>query len=160
MSKESQEGTPHRRIKDPKEAGVPKISLDYAYMSDDKNKKEEEKGMPIIIMKDKATGMKYARVVQKKGSDPYAVHVVKKIIEGLGYSKIILKSDQEPSIMALKLLVKNAMDIQIIKEESPAYDHQSNGDVENVVGQFRAKKTDWTRSTGVELQEIMLQYHG
>jgi len=95
-------------------------------------------------MKDKETSMKFARVVPKKGSDPYAIHAVKQIIENLGYSKIVFKSDQEPSIVALKVLVKNALDIQVIREESPVYDHQSNGDVENAVeiikSQFRAMK--------------------
>ena len=44
-----------------------------------------------------------------------------------GDSNIILNIGREPSIVALKASVNHAVDIQIIKEESPLYGHQSNG---------------------------------
>ena len=95
-------------------------------------------------MRDDATNMKYARLVPRKGTYPYAIHAVNNIIEGLGYSKMIFKTDQEPSIMALTTNVKYSMDLQVIKEENPAYDHQSNGEAESAVevikAQFRAMK--------------------
>ena len=71
------------------------MNIDYAFMSDDKDKKDDgEKGMPIIVIKDDETTIKFARVVPKKGVDPYAVDIIKKDIDQMGYKQIILKSDQ------------------------------------------------------------------
>ena len=67
-----------------------------------------------------------------------------KDIELLGYNKIILKSDNEPSILALKKAVKDITKIEIISEESPVGNHQANGEIENAIkrfaGQFRTLK--------------------
>ena len=114
-------------------------------MNDDKDKRDDkEKGMPIVVMKDKELKMKYARVVPKKGVDPYAVDRIKRDLEQLGHKKVTFKSDQENSTKALKQAVKTATDMEIITEESPVGEHQANGDVENSVnnikGQFRTMK--------------------
>ena len=70
---------PHTSIKMP-ENDVPIISIDYAYMHDDKDKKEDnDKGMSIIVWKDKDLKIKRARVVPKKGVDTYAVDRIKDI---------------------------------------------------------------------------------
>ena len=58
-----------------------------------------------------------------------------------------LRSDQEPSIKALKARVKEEMpSIDIVLEESPVGEHQSNGEVENaagrIQGQYRTIKSD------------------
>jgi hypothetical protein len=83
------------------ESDVPIISLDYMYMHS-VQEKEEEKGMPILIAKDSRAKMIMAKVVQCKGVVPYAVDVMKKMIEQLGYKKVIMRSDNEPAILALK----------------------------------------------------------
>ena len=60
---------------------LPIISIDYAFMHDDRDKKEDsERGMPIIVMKDDDTKIKFARVVPKKGVDPYAVDRIKTLV--------------------------------------------------------------------------------
>ena len=114
-------------------------------MNDDKDKKEEqEKGMPIIVIKDSESKMKLARVVPKKGVDPYAVDRIKKDIDQLGYKTIIFKSDQENSIKALKQAIKDASNVEIRMEESPVGEHQANGSIENAIrdikSQFRTLK--------------------
>lgn len=75
--------------------------------------------MPIIVMKGTETGMKFARAVPRKGVDPYAVDKVASDIRRLGYRKILFKSDGEPSLVALKQAVKNALDIEIILKTVP-----------------------------------------
>ena len=77
---------PHRHDKGKKIREVPKISIDYGFIDDSKDKNEEEKGMPILVIKDSETGMRFARVVPKKGVDPYAVHVLTEDLKILGYS--------------------------------------------------------------------------
>ena len=48
-------------------------------MNDDADKKDDqEQGMPIIVTKDSESNIKLARVVPKKGVDPYAVDRIKK----------------------------------------------------------------------------------
>ena len=67
--------------------------------------------MPIIVMKDTGTGIKFARAVPRKGVDPYAVDKVASDIRRLGYRKMLFKSDGEPSLVALKQAVENVLDI-------------------------------------------------
>ncbi len=46
---------------------------------------------------------------------------------------MILKSDQEPSTMALKRFIKERLKDKVMMEESPVGEHQANGSVENAV---------------------------
>ena len=87
------------------EGDAPTIGLDYMYMHSEQET-EEEKGMPIVVAKDSKTKMTMARVVPSKGVDSYAVETVKKMVERLGYKKIIMKSDNEPAVLALKEAVR------------------------------------------------------
>ena len=97
---------PHKRVIS-RYHEVPVISIDYAFMSDDKDKRDDsEKGMPIIVLVDKEPNIRGARVVPKKGVDTYAVDRIKKDLGQLGHRKIISKSDQENSSKALKQAVR------------------------------------------------------
>ncbi len=92
----------------------------------------------------KQVRMVVSNVVSNKGVVDYAVGVVKKMIEQLGNKKAILKSDNEPAILALKDAVIRESDVEIVLEDAPVGDHQANGLVENAVknvqGQFRVMK--------------------
>ena len=72
---------------------------------DDKSKRKEI-GMPILVMKDRKSKMVYANVVPEKGRNKYAIKRLAQDIGILGYNRMIIKSDQEPSIMELKQCVK------------------------------------------------------
>eukprot|EP00974_Lingulodinium_polyedra_P061448 5929748-Lingulodinium_polyedra.AAC.1 len=61
---------------------------------------------PILVVKDRETKSVAAHLLPRKGADPYSVARVVQDIKNTGYKRIILKSDQEPSIMALKQEVK------------------------------------------------------
>ena len=136
-------GLPHRIKKERVEEQVPLVSIDYMFMHD-KQKEGEERGMPILVMKDRKTRVVRARVVPQKGRNAYAIKILAGMIVSLGYKKILLKSDQEPAVLALKEAVKNELGIEVIDEESPEYDSQANGEVERAIqmvqGQFRAMK--------------------
>ena len=55
-------------------------------------------------------------------------------MEQLGHTKMVLKSDQEPAILALKRAVARRLPRrEIIMEESPATGHQANGEAEAAV---------------------------
>ena len=100
--------------------------------------------MPLVVVKDRKTRIVRARLVPQKGVNGYAVKVVSGIVERLGHLKIILKSDQEPAMLALKDAVRSENRIDIVMEESPEYESKSNGEVERAIqtvqGQLRAMK--------------------
>ncbi len=109
---------------------APRVSVDYVHMASEQDK-EEEKGMPALVMKDQRTRLVTARVVPSKGLDAYAVGRLKKDVEQLGHRRIVTKSDNEPAILALKEAVRRESDVEIAVEEVPVGDHQANGSVES-----------------------------
>ena len=63
-------------------------------------------------------------------------HAVKRItqdVSNLGYAKLIMKTDGEPSIVALKEAIRQNSSSQIIPEVSPVGESQSNGSSERGV---------------------------
>ena len=72
------------------ESQVPIISVDYAFMGS-KKEKEEEKGSPIMVIKDKKTKRILSRMIPQKGVSKYAIKKLKIDIDQMGYKKIILK---------------------------------------------------------------------
>mgnify|MGYP002810043741 CR=1 FL=1 len=56
----------------------------------------------MIIIYDSMSKYVAAEIVPEKGVNEYAVRRVAPIANRLGYRRITIKSDQEPSVMALK----------------------------------------------------------
>ena len=54
--------------------------------------------LPIIVGKDRSCKWVFAHMVPKKGHDPHAIQMIKTEIHLSGYNRVIVKSDQEPSI--------------------------------------------------------------
>ena len=94
----------------------------------------------------------FGHVVPKKGLDEQGVacdHVLA-ALEWLGYSRVIIKSDNEPAIRALAARVVELAKVeckgmeQVGSEQSAAYDSQSNGGTEVGIrlirGMFRTTK--------------------
>ena len=83
-------------------------------------------------------------MLKRRGANSYAIKRLGQEIRRLGYPKVILKSDQEPAIKSHKEAVMDIDVSEIIPEDSPAYEHQSNGTIENAVqrvgGQVRTMK--------------------
>ena len=100
--------------------------------------KDEEKGNPILVRKDKdsgdtGAGMRYAHALPNKGVNDYAVQVVIKDLERLGHKRIILKNDQEPAVMALRTAVKARCNVEIVRDKSLVYGSASNGEIESTI---------------------------
>ena len=100
--------------------------------------------MPVLIMVDRKTKIRMTEVLPRKGTGEYAIERGFRMLDAMGYEELILKSDQEPSIMALKRELKERIKGTVKMEESPVGEHQSNGMVENGVqriqGQFRVRR--------------------
>ena len=93
------------------------VGIDYMYAHSEQ-KKEEEKGLPIVVLKDERTKMITAKVVPSKRVGAYAVYSLRNAQEQLGRRRIILRSDSEASILALKEAVRRESETEIALGES------------------------------------------
>ena len=129
----------HRRVKED-ERDIPVISMDYMWLHEsaaerkERKKLESEGGerrfieeMPVLVIKDERSKVILAEVVPRKGLHEHTVEQGVKMVMAFGYERVILKSDQEPSIMAMKGAIRERLRGDVIMEESPVGEHQSNG---------------------------------
>ena len=137
---------------------VPVISLDYMWMKGRKGDGEEPKGNPILVIRCRNTKLTWSRVVLRKGVDPYSIKVLSDMILFTGHKRVILKSDGETSIKALKEAVKNSVNFNLGVEVSPVGDSRANGEIERAIqmeqGQFRAMKDGSESIYGVRIDGI------
>ena len=63
---------------------------------------DDVKGSPILVAHCRETKVTWSRVLLKKGVDPYSIKVLTDMILFTGHKRLILKSDGESSITALK----------------------------------------------------------
>ena len=128
---------PHRRRGDERRDGVPRISLDYFYMSKADEAASEN---PLLVVIDESTGEKWARAVGQKGlgQEGELDWVVKDLSEELkawGHAggqagHIILKTDGERSIVAVRDALARYHGGKVVVETPPRGESQSNGAVE------------------------------
>ena len=103
-----------------------RICVDYMNMHSEQSK-YEEKGMPTLIMKDSGTKTVCDWTVPRKGIDAYAIVMLRKQIERLGHERIVMRSESEPAILALKEAVRREADVEVVLEDVPVGDHAANG---------------------------------
>ena len=90
----------------------------------------------VLVVRDSNTKSVFAHVVPRKGvsEDAYAVDMLVADVMWLGYSRVILKSDNEPSIKTLLGVALRALKVseiaQVMEESPPPYDSQANGGIE------------------------------
>ena len=109
-------------------------------------------------MRDNRSKAVFAHTVPVKGADEggFAVKAIIDDVIWLGYPRVVLKTDNEPAI--LKLLLESLRDLrvegidQIMHENSPEYDPQSNGNAEVgvklVKGMIRTMRSGLGRELG------------
>ena len=107
----------------------------------------EEKGTLMVVVKDSSSKAVRAHALRNKSiRDSYATRKLCADLEEWGHNKVILKSDGEPAIRALKKKVKTKRGEAItLMEVTPRADPRANGDSESAVreikGVARAIKT-------------------
>ena len=88
---------------------------DYMTMKSTEGRKREwekgekggvDEGLPIIVWKERKSGVINAHVVPEKGANHYAAKRIAQDIKWLGYGELVWKSDQEAAIVALRDLVQ------------------------------------------------------
>ena len=146
---------------------VPVISMDYMYL----NEKNDDVNNPILVIHDSVSEGIWAVFVKRKGDSSYSVKRVSDIIKRLGYSKIIIKSDQESSLTSMENKTREALwqdaedmmneikqecgGIQIVIQHSLVGESAANGAVENAIqrveGQIRAIRLDVEVNSNVKI---------
>ena len=111
--------------------------MDYFFMS---SADEAASANPILVMVDESTGDRYARAVGQKGPGVFGSMdwLIKDMVDELrswGHTggetgHIILKSDGEPAIVALRTAVGRYLGGRVVPEDIPRGESQSNGTVE------------------------------
>ena len=131
----------HNGTKDPRASPV--VSFDYCFISDHGEVETDEQfvsagdgAAKVLVVRDSRSKALFAHVVPSKGVDEkgFAVDSLVEDVRWLGYSRLTLKSDNEPAIV--KLLTEALRELrvqgveQVLEEHSPEYDPQSNGSAE------------------------------
>ena len=92
-----------------------------------------------------------------KGVTEEGVKTVIAFIDMLGYERIVIKSDNEASILALRQEAIRLFPYEVVKEMPPKYDSQSNGWIEKIVqrmeGMFRKIKDGVESKIGRRLRK-------
>ena len=105
-----------------------------------RGRSHQHKRVPVLVARDRLSKAVFTHLVPSKGVEHYYPEAALiRDIKFLGYTELTLKSDQEPSILALGNAVKNtlsSMNIECTLEASPKGDAHgmSNGEAESAVG--------------------------
>ena len=156
--------SPHRRQGDDDAGAVPKISLDYFFLS---GVDEAASSNPILVMLDEDTGEKYARAVGVKGLGrdgelDWLVRDLSDELKGWGHcggsaGHIILKSDSEPSIVLVCDALARYHGGKVVPERPPRGESASNGAIEEAgksVREFtRVLREALLLHSGIKLEE-------
>ena len=117
----------------------------------------------VLVAHDSMSGCDFAHIVPQKGvdNDQYSVGVLVEDIKWLGFTRIILKSDNEPAIVkllsdTLRELRYQIDDLEQAAEEHPnTYDSSGNADVEaavkRVTGILRTNKIAFENKVNVSI---------
>ena len=85
---------------------IPTISVDYGFFGQPEDKAHCT--LPVLIVRDRKSKGIWSHPVPAKGvTHPYPAKALMADLDFMGYKRVILKSDQEPSIIALCEAVKH-----------------------------------------------------
>ena len=140
----------HGRVPDSHRVAI--VSMDYAFLTrkgaiveQGEEGFDDDEALKMLIVKDSLSRSVFAHAVPRKGIDDkrYAVDMVVQDVLWLGYSKVLLKSDNEPAIVKLLREALGSLKVsgleQVGEEHSPPYDSQANGSVEAAVKQVKCR---------------------
>ena len=119
---------PHRRLPE-RESTVPEVHLDYAFC----RRQDEDKVVTLLVIKHRQSRAVRCWVVPQKGAlDVVAAEVAEQGLRDFGITgAVILKSDNEEAINALRRRVMALHPGATLEQTPAAYEHESNGVIEN-----------------------------
>ena len=117
-----------------RETPIPAIAIDYGYLNERDDLLQEAAGAPILV--GKCNRWIGAAIVPTKGADECAVAELKNDVMRSGFTKVLIRSDNEPCDLPLKESAATALKlagVNVKMEESALYDSQINGLAEGAV---------------------------
>ena len=114
---------------------------------------------PILICRHSRHGQTGATCCERKGPTAYSISFLVGFIKDLGFRRIILKCDNEPSTKALQDAVIHACvgEVEVIPQGPPEGDHMASGRVEMAVRevkrQCRTLRISAEHDTGVRIAD-------
>ena len=112
------------------ETTIPPIAIDCGYLNERDDLLQEAAAAPILVSKCNRDRWIGAAVVPTKGADDYAVAELENDVMCSGFTEVLIRSDSELAILAMKESAATALRLAGVKvktEESALYDSQSNG---------------------------------
>ena len=92
----------HQHRASGRETTIPAIAIDFGYLNERDDLLQETAGAPIIVSKCNRDRWIGAAIVPTKGADECAVAELKNDLICSGFTEILVRSDNEPGISALK----------------------------------------------------------
>ena len=139
---------PSRRIRGAfAESVLPRVRMDYCFLTDDSGESGEggesraSESITCAVMHESLCDSAWAYAVKSKGStERWLIDQVVEDLEtvGLKNERLVLKSDQEPSIVDVMREVQRARESEYgtAMDNSRVGDSDSNGTIENRIGSF------------------------
>ena len=125
------------------------FSMDYAFMTnegklgyaEDFGSEEIARASPVIVGFDKRSESIWAMAVEAKGVNESSIKWGKERIDESGHigTKVVIRSDQEDSIVALKRDIAVKRQAETVFLESPVRDSRANGSAERAVRTWAAQ---------------------
>ena len=124
--------------------------MDYMYLNDDDKHGEQ----PQMVLVDHKHGRVFSHPVPSKGVAGEAEWVPNRIIkdiDNMGYGEVTIqiKSDQEPSIVAVQEHIRLNRKASTIPTNSPVGESECNGRAENAIRRVKEK----TRTLMAQLED-------
>ena len=118
---------------DERERTTPIVAFDYGFLT-----QENADTFPILICRDSRYGQTGATCCERNGPTAYSISLLVGFIKDLGFRRIILKCDNEPSTKALQDAVIHAcVGVEVIPQGPLEGDHVANGRVEMAVREVK-----------------------
>ena len=107
--------------------------MDYCFV----RRENETETVPILVVKDRGSRAIQAWMVERKGADVDTGDAASRAVQGIrsfGHrGRLMIKTDNEPAILALKEEIMRSFPDGVIPVESPPHESESNGAAENGV---------------------------
>ena len=157
VSKVEVSGEKHRlELLEKEEKGertTPIVAFDHSFLT-----QENADTFPILICRDSRYGQSGATCCERKGPTAYSISFLVGFTKDLGFRRIVLKCDNEPSTKALQdAVVQACVGVEVIPQGPPEGDHMANGRVEMAVRevkrQCRALRISDEQNTSVRIAD-------
>ena len=92
------------------ETTIPAIAIDYGFLNE-RDDLVQEAEAPILVSKCNRDRWIGAAIVPTKGADEYAVAELRNHVIGSGFTEVLVRSDNEPAILALEGVSSDSVEI-------------------------------------------------